>query len=52
MSRVVDFEVFRSTLEKALAYGDGVACGGPPFDPAAMFKVAFLAARNTVSDVR
>ena len=52
MSRVVDFEVFRPALEKALAYGDGVKGGRPAYDPVAMFKVLILAAQNTVSDAR
>lgn len=52
MSRVVDFEVFRPALEKALAYGDGTKGGRPPYDPVAMFKVLILAAQNTVSDAR
>jgi IS5 family transposase len=52
MSGVVDFEVFRPALEKALAYGDGAKGGRPPYDPVAMFKVLILAAQNTVSDAR
>ena len=52
MGRVVDFEVFRPALEKALAYSDGVRGGRPPYDPVAMFKVLILAAQNTVSDGR
>jgi transposase len=52
MSRVVDFEVFRPALEKALPYGDGARGGRPPYDPVAMFKVLILAAQNTVSDAR
>ena len=52
MGRVVDFEIFRPALEKALAYGDGVKGGRPPYDPVAMFKVLILAAQNTVSDAR
>ena len=52
MGRVVDFEVFRPALEKALAYGDGAKGGRPPYDPVAMFKVLILAAQNTVSDAR
>jgi len=52
MSRVVDFEIFRPALEKALAYGDGAKGGRPPYDPVAMFKVLILAAQNTVSDAR
>lgn len=52
MSRVVDFEIFRPALEKALAYGDGAKGGRPPYNPVAMFKVLILAAQNTVSDAR
>jgi len=52
MSCVVDFEIFRPPLEKALAYGDGTKGGRPPYDPVAMFKVLILAAQNTVSDAR
>jgi len=52
MSRVVDFELFRPALEKALAYGDGAKGGRPPYDQVAMFKVLILAAQNTVSDAR
>ncbi len=52
MARVVDFELFRPTLEKALAYGDGAKGGRPPYDPVTMFKVLILPAQNTVSDAR
>lgn len=52
MGRVVDFEIFRPALKKALAYGDGAKGGRPPCDPVAMFKVLILAAQNTVSDAR
>jgi len=52
MSRVVDFGVFRPTLEKALADGDGAKGGRPPYDTVAMFKTLVLAAQNTVSDAR
>ncbi len=52
MARVVDFEVFRPSLDKALVYGDGAEDGRPPHDPVAMFKVLILAAQNTVSDAR
>ncbi len=52
MARVVDFEMFRPALEKALAYGDGAKGGRPPYDPMAMFKALILAAQNTVSNAR
>lgn len=38
MSGVVDFELFRPALEKALSYDDGAKSGGPFDDPVAMFK--------------
>ena len=52
MGRVVDFELFRPPLEKALAYGDGAKGGRPAYDPVAMFKVLILSAQNNVSDAR
>lgn len=52
MGRVVDFEIFRPALEKALAYGDRAKGGRPPYDSVAMFKVLILAAQNTVNDAR
>lgn len=52
MAQVVDFELFRPALEKALAYGDGAKGGRPPYDPVAMFKILILAAQNTLSDAR
>ena len=48
MSRVVGLEMFRPALEKALAYGDGVKGGRPPYDPVTMFKVLIPAAQTTV----
>ena len=36
-SRIVDFEVFRPDLEKALAYSDGSKGGRPPFEMVAKF---------------
>ncbi len=52
LAQVVDFETFRPTLIAALAYGDGVKGGRPPYDPVAMLKVLILAAQNNVSDAR
>ena len=48
----VDFEEFRSVLEKALAYSDGARGGRPPFDPVMMFKVLVIQTVNTLSDER
>ena len=50
--RVVDFEVFRPELEKALAYSDRAKGGRPPFDPVMMFKVLVIQTVNTLSDER
>lgn len=52
LGRIVDFEVFRPTLEAALAYADGSKGGRPPYYPVAMLKVLILAAQNNVSDAR
>jgi transposase, IS5 family len=51
-AKVVDFEVFRPELMRALAYGDGSQGGRPPFDPVMMFKVLVVQAANTLSDER
>ncbi|MCU4162122.1 IS5 family transposase [Acidiphilium sp. AL] len=52
LGRIIDFESFRPTLVAALAYGDGMRGGRPPYDPVAMLKVLILAAQNNVSDAR
>jgi IS5 family transposase len=52
MARAVDFEEFRPALDAALAYGDGLKGGRPPYDPVAMLKVLILAAQNNVSDAK
>nr|WP_249197414.1 IS5 family transposase [Gluconobacter wancherniae] len=51
-SRIVDFEVFRPELEKALAYSDGSKGGRPPFDPVLMFKILVIQTLNNLSDER
>jgi IS5 family transposase len=48
----VDFELFRSDLDQALAYADGVLGGRPPFDPVMMFKILVIQATNNLSDER
>jgi len=50
--RVVDFEIFRSDLEAALAYAGGAKGGRPPCDPVMMFKILVIQAQNTLSDER
>ena len=51
-ARTVDFELFRSELEAALAYADGAKGGRPPFDPVMMFKILVIQAQNDRSDER
>ena len=48
----MDFELFRSDLDQALAYADGVQGGRPPFDPVMMFKILVIQATNNLSDER
>ncbi|WP_424934476.1 IS5 family transposase [Amaricoccus macauensis] len=48
----VDFEIFRSDLEKALKYSDGARGGRPPFDPVLMMKILVIQAQNNLSDDR
>jgi len=38
-SAAVDFEIFRSDLNTALAYSDGAKGGRPPYDAVLMFKI-------------
>ena len=47
---VVDFEVFRKALNKALKYADRRQGGRPPFDPVMMFKIMVLQALYSLSD--
>ncbi len=51
-TKTVDFELFRSELEAALAYADGAKGGRPPFDPVMMFKILVIQAQNSLSDER
>jgi len=51
-SHTVDFEMFRSELNKALAYSDGSKGGRPPFDPVLIFKILVIQTLNTLSDER
>ena len=51
-AKVVDFELFRPDLSKALAYSDGAQGGRPPFDPVMMFKILVIQAANNLSDER
>ena len=48
----VDFEMFRSPLEAALAYPDGMKGGRPAYDAVMMFKILVIQAQNNLSDER
>jgi len=50
LAKVVDFELFRSELEVALARSDRSKGGRPPYDAVLMFKVLVLQTLYTLSD--
>lgn len=52
LSALVDFELFRSSLEIAVPRGDRSKGGRPPFDHVLMFKVLILQAMHALSDER
>jgi IS5 family transposase len=49
---LVDFEMFRPELERAVPRADGAKGGRPAFDHVLMFKVLLLQAMHTLSDER
>jgi transposase, IS5 family len=52
LSELLDFEMFRSDLERAVPRSDGSKGGRPAFDHVLMFKVLLLQAMHTLSDER
>ena len=52
LSTVVDFELFRPELERAVPRSDRSKGGRPPFDHVVMFKVLILQTQNNLSDER
>jgi transposase, IS5 family len=52
LAAVVDFELFRPELERAVARADRAKGGRPPFDHVLMFKVLVLQTQNNLSDER
>src|SRR5215475_4502031 len=50
LAAVVDFEVFRDELERALSRSDRSKGGRPPYDPVLMFKILVLQTLYTLSD--
>ena len=49
---LVDFELFRPDLERAVPRADGSEGGRPAFDHVLMFKVLLLQTMHTLSDER
>jgi transposase, IS5 family len=52
LNAIVDFELFRPDLEKAVPRADGSKGGRPPFDHVFMFKVLVLQASYSLADER
>jgi len=52
LAAVVDFDVFRPELERAVPRADRSKGGRPPFDHVLMFKVLILQTQNNLSDER
>jgi transposase, IS5 family len=52
LSAIVDFELFRPDLARAVPRSDGLKGGRPPFDHVFMFKVLILQASHSLSDER
>ena len=52
LSGIVDFELFRADLARAVPRSDGSKGGRPPFDLVFMFKVLILQASHSLSDER
>lgn len=52
LGAIVDFELFRPDLARAVPRSDGAKGGRPPFDHVFMFKVLILQASHALSDER
>jgi IS5 family transposase len=52
LNAIVDFELFRPDLARAVPRSDGSRGGRPPFDHVFMFKVLVLQASHSLSDER
>jgi len=52
LNAVIDFELFRADLERAVPRSDRVKGGRPPFDHVLMFKTLVLQASHNLSDER
>jgi IS5 family transposase len=52
VAALVDFEAFRSGLERAVPRSDRAKGGRPPYDHVLMFRILILQARHSLSDER
>jgi len=52
LNAIVEFELFRPDLDKAVPRSDGSKGGRPPFDHVFMFKVLVLQASHSLADER
>jgi transposase, IS5 family len=52
LNAVIDFELFRADLERAVPRADRVKGGRPAFDHVLMFKTLILQAHHNLSDER
>ncbi len=52
LNALIDFEMFRSSLEQAVPRADRSKGGRPPFDHVFMFKVLILQTMHALSDER
>jgi transposase, IS5 family len=52
LNAVVDFELFRADLERAVPRSDRSKGGRPPFDHVLMFKALILQTNHNLSDKR
>src|SRR6478752_793781 len=52
MKALVEFEMFRPTLDAAVPRSDRTKGGRPPFDHVLMFKILILQAMHALSDER
>ena len=52
LATIVDFELFRPDLARAVPRSDGAKGGRPPFDLVFMFKVLVIQASHSLSDER
>jgi transposase, IS5 family len=52
LNAIVDFEIFRTDLERAVPRADRAKGGRPPYDHVLMFKVLILQSSHSLSDER